>query len=109
MNLSSFVIPVLLAMVALVGMGKRVDVYGALTRGGEEGLGVLLRIIPSLVALLTAVSMFRACGALDLLADWTSPLLNALGIPPETAALMLTRPVSGSGGLAVASELIAAQ
>ena len=48
MNLSSFVIPVLLAAVAVFGTGKRVDVYGALTRGGEDGLRVLLGIIPSL-------------------------------------------------------------
>jgi len=109
MNVSSFILPALLALSAAAGLRKRIDVYGTLTAGAEEGLTVLLRILPNLIILLTAVSMFRACGALELLADWTSPLLNALGIPPETAALMLTRPVSGSGGLAVASELIAAQ
>ena len=59
MNLSSLVIPVLLAGVALYGLGKRVDVYAALTHGAEEGLSVLLRIVPALVGLLTAVSMFR--------------------------------------------------
>ena len=55
MNLSSLVIPVLLAGVALYGMGKRVDVYGALTHGAEEGLTVLLKVLPALVGLLTAV------------------------------------------------------
>ena len=63
MNLSSLVIPVLLAGVALYGMGKRVDVYGALTHGAEEGLTVLLKVLPALVGLLTAVAMFRASGA----------------------------------------------
>ena len=57
MNLSSLVIPVLLAGVAVFGMGRRVDVYSALTHGAEEGLTVLLRVIPALVGLLTAVSM----------------------------------------------------
>ena len=109
MNLSSLVIPVLLAAVASYGMGKRVNVYAVLTRGAEESLTVLLHIIPALVGLLTAVSMFRASGAMEWLSDLCAPLLEFLGVPPETMPLMLIRPVSGSGALAVASELIATQ
>ena len=108
MNLSSLVIPILLAGVAVFGMGRRVDVYGALTHGAEEGLTVLLRVIPALVGLLTAVSMFRASGAMEWLSDLCAPVLEWLSIPRETAPLMLVRPVSGNGALAVASELIAA-
>ena len=108
MNLSSLVIPVLLAAVALYGMGKKVDVYGALTHGAEEGLTVLLRIIPALVGLLTAVSMFRASGAMEWLSRLCAPVLNWVGIPPELMPLMLIRPVSGSGALAVASDVITA-
>ena len=106
MNLSSLVIPVLLAGVAVCGMGRRVDVYGALTHGAEEGLAVLLRVIPALVGLLTAVSMFRASGAMEWLSDLFAPALEWLGIPRETAPLMLVRPVSGNGALAVASDLM---
>ena len=105
MNLSSLVIPVLLAGVALYGMGKRVDVYGALTHGAEEGLTVLLKVLPALVGLLTAVAMFRASGALEWLTGLCAPALEFLGIPPETTPLMLVRPVSGSGALAVATDL----
>ena len=108
MNLSSLVIPVLLAAVAVYGMGKRVDVYSALTHGAEEGLTVLLRIIPALVGLLTAVSMFRASGAMEWLSRLCAPVLNWVGIPPELMPLMLIRPVSGSGALAVASDVITA-
>ena len=107
MNLSSLVIPLLLAGVAVYGMGKRVDVYSALTHGAEEGLTVLLRIIPALVGLLTAVSMFRASGAMEWFSGLCAPVLELLGIPAETAPLMLVRPVSGSGALAVASDLLA--
>ena len=108
MNLSSLIIPVLLSAVAVYGMGKRVDVYGALTHGAEEGLSVLLRIVPTLAGLLTAVAMFRASGAMEWFSDLFAPLLELLGIPPETTPLMLIRPVSGSGALAVASDLMAA-
>lgn len=106
MNVSSLVIPLLLAVVAMWGMGKRVDVYAALTHGAEEGLTVLLHIIPNLVGLLTAVSMFRASGAMDALSGVFAPVLEFLGIPPETAPLMLIRPVSGGGALAVGSDLM---
>lgn len=106
MNLSSFVIPVLLAAVAMWGLGRRVDVYAALTRGAEEGLRTLLRIVPALVGLLTAVSMFRASGAMDGLSALVAPALAWLGIPPETVPLMLIRPISGSGALAVATDLM---
>ena len=104
MNLSALILPLLLAVVAACGMGKRINLYEALTRGAEDGLTV----IPALVGLLTAVSMFRASGAMDLLTSLCAPLLERLGIPPETAPLMLIRPVSGSGALAVASDLMAA-
>ena len=107
MNWSSLVIPLLLAGIALYGTGKRMDVYAALTHGAEEGLTVLLRVVPALVGLLTAVSMFRASGAMEWLSDACSQLLGLLGIPPETAPLMLVRPVSGNGALAVASDLMA--
>ena len=106
MSLSSLVVPVLLAMVAAVGLRKRVDVYSALTHGAEEGLTVLLRVIPALVGLLTAVGMFRASGAMEWLSALCAPVLERLGIPPEVTPLMRIRPVSGSGALAVATDLM---
>ena len=109
MSLSALVIPALLAAVAVYGAARRVDVYAALTRGAGEGLSVLARIVPALVGLMTAVAMFRASGALEWLTGLCAPALELLGIPPETAPLMLVRPISGSGALAVAGDLIAAQ
>ena len=106
MNVSSLFLPLLLTGAGLCGLWRRADVYAALTRGAEEGLRVLLRILPALAALLPAIAMFRASGAMDALSACAAPLLDALGIPPELAPLMLTRPLSGSGALAVAGELI---
>ena len=108
MNLSSLVVPVLLAAVAACGLGRRVDVYAALTHGAEEGLSVLLRIIPALVGLLTAVSMFRASGAMEWLSGLCAPVLDAVGLPAAVTPLMLIRPVSGNGALAVATDLMSA-
>lgn len=99
-------IPLLLAGVAVYAVCKRVDVYSALLSGAKEGLSITMRILPALVALLTAVYMFRVSGAMDFFVTLLSPLLKLLGIPPETAALVLIRPLSGSGALAVGSEII---
>lgn len=102
--MTDWVIPCLLAGVAAAAMGRRTDVYGALTDGAAEGLRVLGRILPALVVLLSAVQMFRASGAMELLTGLLSPVLEGLGIPPETAVLLLVRPVSGSGALAWAAS-----
>ena len=106
MSLSTLVVPVILCFTACFAMRRRVDVYSALTKGAEEGLTVLLHILPSLIGLLTAVYMFRASGAMEFLAALLSPALEKLGIPPETAPLLFIRPISGSGALAVGSEIL---
>ena len=103
---SDYLIPLLLAGAALYALCRRVDVFSALTTGAGEGLSVVLRILPPLVALLTAVYMLRASGALELLTELLTPVLTFLGIPPETVGLLLIRPVSGSGALAVGSDIM---
>ena len=80
--------------------------FSALTDGARDGLKTVMRIFPALVALLTAVSMLRASGALEALTQLCAPVLAWLGIPPETAMLLLVRPISGSGALAAASDII---
>ena len=108
MDVTALLIPLLLAAVAAWGVRRKVDVYTALTDGAAEGLRVVLRICPNLIALLSAVYMLRASGALDFFTTLLAPVLTAIGIPPETAPLLLIRPLSGSGALAAGSELMAA-
>ena len=98
--------PLIIAGVALYGVGRGVDVYDALIHGGGEGLEVLLRIVPSLIALMTAVYMLRASGALELAAQVLAPLLDRAGVPAQLLPLMLVRPISGSAALGVGAELI---
>ena len=105
--LFTMIAPLIIAGVALYGVGRGVDVYDALIHGGGEGLEVLLRIVPSLIALMTAVYMLRASGALELAAQVLAPLLDRAGIPAQLLPLMLVRPISGSAALGVGAELIA--
>ena len=104
----TMIVPLVICGVSLYGAARRVDVYDALVRGAGEGLETLLRIVPALVGLLTAVYMLRASGALDLAAQALGPLLERVGLPAELLPLMLVRPVSGSAALGVGAELIAA-
>lgn len=102
----SFLGPLIIGGVALYGLIKGVDVFSAMVDGASDGVKTVLKMFPSLVALLTAVYIFRASGALGFLTQLCTPLLSVLGIPPETAALMFIRPISGSGALAVGSDII---
>lgn len=106
MDPTAFVIPCLLAGVALYALTRRVDVYAALTQGAGEGLTVVAKILPALVGLLTAVYMLRASGALDALTALLAPALTVLGVPPETAPLLVIRPLSGSGALAAGGDIM---
>ena len=102
----TMLVPIIMLAVALWGLVRRVDLWSALVEGAGDGLKVMLRIVPPLIALLTAVYMLRASGALELLGQLLEPVLSAVGIPTETVGLLLVRPVSGSAALGVGAELI---
>ena len=101
----SLLVPLIIGGTALFALGRRVDVYGALLQDVEEDWPHCPHF-PAVFGLLTAVYMLRASGALELAVQYLSPLLHFLGLPPETAALMLVRPISGSGALGIGAELI---
>ena len=103
----NYLVPILLLVTASLALRKQENAYDILLQGGAEGLKILLSIIPTLVILMTAVTALRQSGALELLGRILSPLLSFLGIPPETALLVMIRPISGSAALAVGSQLMA--
>ena len=105
-GLFSLLLPLILTGTALYAAGRRVDVYSTLCAGAASGLETMVRIFPALVGLMTAVSMFRSSGALELLSGALRPVMDRLGLPSELLPLMLVRPVSGSAALGVGSELI---
>ena len=106
--MNSCLIPALLLVVSIVALGRRVDVYAALLEGGRSGLELVKSILPAQVLLLTAVELLRASGAMEALTRLLAPAAAWLGIPPETLPLVLIRPLSGSGALALGAELMAA-
>ena len=105
-TLLSLIAPLILCGVVLYAAAKDIDAFSAMVDGSRQGLQTLLRIAPALICFFPAVSMLRASGALDLFAQFCTPLLDLLRIPPETVPLLFLRPISGSGALSVGSELL---
>ncbi len=104
--MSGLLIPAILCLAGTAALCRGKPVYSTLTAGIRQGMQTVLTVFPPVAAILTAAYLFRASGALDALECLLSPLLLKLGIPPETAGLLLLRPLSGSGALAAASELL---
>ncbi len=102
-----YVVPLILFFVSALALGKRENAYDVMLSGAKDGLRLLASITPTLILLLTAVAMLRASGAIEQISKAFAPAFGLLGIPPETAMLVLIRPVSGSAALAVGAELMA--
>ena len=102
-----YLVPCLMLAASLFVLRKKESNYSLLLDGATEGLKLLITLVPTLVLLLTAVTMLRASGAIELLSNFLAPLFKWFGIPPETAILVLIRPISGSAALAVGADLMA--
>ncbi|MGN0999838.1 MAG: spore maturation protein [Faecousia sp.] len=101
-----YLIPVLLLLVSLAALKKGENAYDILLGGAKEGLKLLISIVPSLILLLTSVTMLRSSGAMEIISAFLAPFFQFFGIPPETALLVLVRPISGSAALAVGADLM---
>ena len=105
--MTDYIVPLLLFLAAALALGRRENAYNLLLDGAAEGLRLLVTLIPALILLLTAVTMLRASGAMDVISRFLAPAFRFCGIPPETAMLVLVRPISGSAALAVGADLMA--
>lgn len=103
---SAWIMPLLILGMLTVGFVRGVKVYEVFVQGAKEGFELAVMIIPYLVAILSAVGMFRKSGGLDTIVSWVAPLTEALGIPGEVLPLALLRPLSGSGAFGITAELV---
>ncbi len=104
--MSVYAIPLIIVGFVAFGLRKRIKVYESFTEGAKEGFFTAVRIIPFLVAMLVAIGVFRASGAMDLLTKVLSPITNKIGMPGEVLPMALMRPLSGGGARGVMSDLI---
>ena len=104
--MTDYLVPTVLCITSALALRKKENAYDLMLQGAADGLKLMLSLVPSLILLLTSVHMLRSSGAVELLSSLLAPLFRCFGIPPETAILVLIRPISGSAALAVGTELM---
>ncbi|MDJ0599069.1 MAG: hypothetical protein QNJ37_09565 [Crocosphaera sp.] len=104
--LAHWLLPGLMLLIIVYGVGRGVKVYEAVTEGAKQGFDIAIRIIPFLVTILVAIAMFRASGAMDSITLFLSPYTEWFGLPADVLPMALLRPLSGSGAFGLMSEAI---
>jgi len=103
--ISLWALPVILVTVLTCGIIKKVPVYETFVKGAKDGFKISIKIIPYLIAIIVSISMFRASGAIEMLANCFAPVLTKFHIPSDTLPLMIVRSLSGSGALGIFSDI----
>jgi spore maturation protein B len=106
---SAWLVPLLLAGIPALALARRVKVYPAFVEGAKEGFETAIRIMPPLVAILVALGMLRASGAMDAATRALAPLTSLLGIPASVVPLLVVRPLSGGAALGVVGDVLRAE
>ncbi|USK27146.1 spore maturation protein [Bacillus sp. CMF21] len=106
--ISLWMIPLIIGFILLYGTFKKVPTYETFVEGGKEGIDIAFSIIPYLVGMLVAITIFRASGALEFFVGIMKPALDTIGVPSEIVPLAFIRPISGTAALGMTTDLIAA-
>ncbi|TCZ81254.1 spore maturation protein [Paenibacillus albiflavus] len=104
--ISAWAIPIMVVSIPLFAAYRKVPVYESFVEGAKDGFDTAIKIIPHLVGMMVAISVFRASGAMDFIIGWIKPLFDSLGVPTEILPLSILRPISGAGSLAFTTDLI---
>ncbi|MBD1378664.1 spore maturation protein [Metabacillus arenae] len=105
--ISLWLIPVMIIFILLYATFKKVSTYEAFVEGGKEGIQISFSILPFLVGMLVAITVFRASGALEYFMGLLTPALTLIGFPPEVFPLAFIRPISGTAALGMTTDLVA--
>lgn len=104
--ISIVAIPFVIFSFLIYGFVKKVKVYETFVEGAKEGFTIAVKIIPYLVAMLVAIGIFRASGAMDVLVAIVNPITSLIGFPAEALPMAFMRPLSGSGSLGIMTEIM---
>lgn len=103
--ISLWTLPAIIVLILTMGLFKKVPLYETFTEGAKDGFKVSVTIIPYLVAIIVAISMFRASGIIEQIGVVCAPLLAKFNVPADTIPIMLVRSLSGSGALGIFSDI----
>lgn len=106
MSFSSYIIPVFIGIILIIGLFKKVDIFNEFIEGARENLKTGIEIMPALIAIMTAIGMFKSSGAMEVITEAIKPITDKLGFPAECVSLAIIRPISGSGALAVYESIL---
>ncbi len=104
--ISTWIIPIIILFVLLVGTLKKVPTYETFVEGGKEGIQMAISLLPFLLGMMVSIAIFRASGAMEAFVDLLSPLLHLIGVPGDIVPLAVIRPISGTAALAITTDLI---
>lgn len=102
----SYIVPGIVLIILLVGLFRKVRCFESFVEGAKEGGMTIIKLMPSLVGLIVAIGVFRASGALDIIVNFMHPVTSFLGFDDEVLPLLLMRPISGSGSLAILADIL---
>ena len=105
-QISIWAIPIILLVIPVVGYFRKVNIYEAFVEGASEGFHTGVRIIPFLVAMMVAINIFKASGAMSMCIEYIAPMLQLFGVPPDVVPLAIMRPLSGTGALGLTTEIL---
>ncbi len=104
-TISTLMLPLTIAFILIVGLVRGVSLYDAFITGAKKGFGTSIALMPQMIAMLTAITLFRVSGALTIGITWLKPIADRLHFPLELLPLAILRPISGSASLALLTDL----
>lgn len=105
-NIGAYAIPIIIFSIITSGIITNVPLFDTFIKGARDGMLSTVSIIPSLIGLITAISMLKASGALDIFTNLISPIAQLAGVPPQIIPLAILRPISGSGSIALLDSIM---
>ncbi|MGM8214011.1 spore maturation protein [Bacillaceae bacterium W0354] len=105
-QVSNYIIPSIILIVLVYGTYKKIPTYEKFVEGGKEGIDLAISLLPFLLGMIVSISILRASGALDAFVSLINPILSFLHVPPDIVPLAITRPISGTASLGIATDII---
>lgn len=104
--ISNIAMPMFILLIVMYGFKNKNKVFDSFLEGAKEGIKTTINIFPTLVGLFVAIGALRSSGIIDMIVNLISPILAIVHFPSELMPLACLRPISGSGSIAVATDIM---
>lgn len=103
--MSNYLLPIFILLTLIYAKSKKINVYNSFINGAKQSVGLVVSIFPFLATIMIMVQFIKISGLASVVADFVSPVFNAIGIPSELSELVLLKPFSGNGSLAILNDI----